>query len=160
MASTFKAGDKFREPDLEMVPASYLYSDGESFYFMDQESFDTVMLSGDMIGDASDFLAEGLIIQLHKYNGNPIGLQLPPHVEMTVTHTEPGVRGDTSSGSVTGNRPGNSRAALYQRGRKSECVHRDAGVRRAGMKGQFSPRRHGDTEKTKSWVLFEQKAYR
>src|SRR6185437_4029345 len=98
---TFKASDKFKEPDLEMVPASYLYGDGGGFYFMDQESYDTVMLSGEMIGDASDFLAEGLIIQLHKYNGNPIGLQLPPHVEMTVTHTEPGVRGDTSSGSVT-----------------------------------------------------------
>ena len=98
---TFKASDKFKEPDLEMVPASYLYSDGSGFYFMDQESFDTLTLSGEMIGDASYFLVEGLVIQLHKYNGNPIGLQLPPHVEMTVTHTEPGVRGDTSSGSVT-----------------------------------------------------------
>src|SRR5512135_2307809 len=62
---TFKAGDKFKEPDLEMVPASYLYSDGSGFYFMDQESFDTLTLSADMIGDASDFLAEGLVIQLH-----------------------------------------------------------------------------------------------
>jgi elongation factor P len=98
---TFKASDKFKEPDLEMVPASYLYSDGDGFHFMDQESFETVTLSTDMIGDASDFLIEGTIIQLHKFNGNPIGLQLPPHVELEVTYTEPGVKGDTSSGTVT-----------------------------------------------------------
>src|ERR1700755_2408467 len=70
---TFKASDKFKDPDLEMVPASYLYSDGDGFYFMDQESFETLTLSQEMIGDAQDFLAEGLIIQVHKFNGNPIG---------------------------------------------------------------------------------------
>ena len=98
---TFKASDKFKEPDLEMVPASFLYSDGDGSYFMDQASFETLTLSDDMVGDASDFLAEGLIIQLHKYNGNPIGLQLPAHVELAVTQTEPGVRGDSGGGSVT-----------------------------------------------------------
>lgn len=97
---TFKASDKFKEPDLEMVPASYLYSDGDGYYFMDQESYETLTLSQEMIGDDEDFLAEGLIIQVHKFNGNPIGIQLPPHVELTIAQTEPGVRGD-SSGSVT-----------------------------------------------------------
>ncbi len=98
---TFKAGDKFKEPDLEMVEASYLYSDGEGSYFLDQESFDTHTLSGDMVGNALDFLVEGALVQLHKYNGNPIGLQLPGQVELEVTYTEPGARGDTSSGNVT-----------------------------------------------------------
>ena len=98
---TFKASDKFKEPDLETVPASYLYGDGGGFHFMDQESFETLTLSGEMMGDALDFIVEGAIVQLHKYNGNPIGLQLPPHVELHVTYTEPGVRGDTSSGRVT-----------------------------------------------------------
>jgi elongation factor P len=56
-----------------MVPASFSYSDADGFYFMDQESFETLTLSQEMIGDAQDFLAEGLIIQVHKYNGNPIG---------------------------------------------------------------------------------------
>ncbi len=98
---TFKASDKFKEPDLEMVPASFLYSDGDGFYFMDQESFETHTLSDEMIGDARDFITEGLVIQLHKYNGNPIGLQMPPHVELAVAHTEPGVRGDSSGGNVT-----------------------------------------------------------
>lgn len=97
---TFKASDRFKEPDLQTVPASYLYSDGEGFHFMDQESFETLTLSSEMIGDAQDFIVEGAIIQLHKYNGNPIGLQLPPHVELSVTYTEPGAR-DTASGNVT-----------------------------------------------------------
>ncbi len=98
---TFKASEKFKEPDLDMVQASYLYSDGTGFHFMDQDSFETLTLSDEMIGDALDFIVEGLIIQIHKYNGNPIGLQLPPHVELEVTYTEPGARGDTASGSVT-----------------------------------------------------------
>ena len=97
----FKASDKFKEPDLEDVDASYLYSDGDGSHFMDQESFETVTLSGEMMGNALDFLVEGTVIQLQKYNGNPIGLQLPTHVELDVTYTEPGVKGDTSSGSVT-----------------------------------------------------------
>jgi elongation factor P len=53
-----------------------------------------------MVGDALDFLTEGMILQLHKFNGNPIGLQLPQQVELEVTYTEPGARGDTS-GNVT-----------------------------------------------------------
>ena len=97
---TFKASDKFKEPDLEMVEASYLYSDADGSYFLDQETFDTLTLSGEMIGNALDFLVEGAIIQLHKFNGNPIGLQLPAQVELEVAYTEPGARGDTS-GNVT-----------------------------------------------------------
>src|SRR5208283_6212699 len=95
---TFKASDKFKEPDLQLVPASYLYSDNDGSHFLDQETYETLTLTDEMIGDALDFLVEGAIIQLHKYNGNPIGLQLPPHVELSVAYTEPAVRGDTSSG--------------------------------------------------------------
>jgi elongation factor P len=54
-----------------------------------------------MLGNALDFLLEGAVIELLKYNGNPIGLELPMFVELEVAHTEPGVRGDSSSGSVT-----------------------------------------------------------
>jgi elongation factor P len=98
---TFKASEKFKEPDLQTVEASYLYNDGSGFHFMDQESFETLTLSAEMIGDALDFLVEGVLIQVNKFNGNPIGLELPGQVELSVTYTEPGVRGDTSSGSVT-----------------------------------------------------------
>jgi elongation factor P len=98
---TFKAGERFKEPDLQIVDASYLYGDTDGFHFMDQESFETLTLSQEMMGDAMDFMVESVIIQVHKYNGNPIGLELPAQVELKVTYTEPGVRGDTSSGSVT-----------------------------------------------------------
>lgn len=97
---TFKAGDKFAEPDLAMVPASFLYADGEGAHFMDQESYETHTLNEEMMGDALDFLVDGQIIQIQKYNGSPIGLQLPTHVELAVTYTEPGARGDTASGNV------------------------------------------------------------
>ncbi len=93
---TFKAGEKFKEPDLETVEASYLYSDSEASYFMDQESFETIPLSQDKLGDALRFLTEGVIIKIDKFNGNPIGLQLPEKVELTVAYTEPGVRGNTA----------------------------------------------------------------
>ena len=98
---TFKASDKFKEPDLVTVPASYLYSDGDGSYFLDQETFDTLSLGEAMMGDALDLLVEGALVQIDKYNGNPIGLELPTHVELEVTYTEPGVRGDTASGAVT-----------------------------------------------------------
>lgn len=97
---TFKAGEKFKEPDLEEVEASYLYSDGDGSYFLDQVSFDTHPLRPEMIGDALNFLVEGAIVKLHKFNGNPIGLELPQQVELVVEYTEPGQRGDTS-GNVT-----------------------------------------------------------
>jgi elongation factor P len=98
---TFKAGDKFKEPDLQLVPASYLYSDSEGSHFLDQESYDTLTLADETVGNALEFLIAGSLIQLHKYNGNPIGLQLPMFVELTVTYSEPGARGDSSSGTVT-----------------------------------------------------------
>ena len=98
---TFKAQDKFKEPDLELVDASYLYSDADGSYFLDQETFETMTLSQSVVGDALDMMNEGLMVQVNKYNGNPIGLQLPLFVELTVTYTEPGVRGDTASGAVT-----------------------------------------------------------
>jgi elongation factor P len=98
---TFKAGDKFKEPDLEKVPASYLYSDSEGSYFLDQATYETLSLSDEMMGDALEMLLEGAMVQIDKYRGNPIGLQLPMQVELTITYTEPAVRGDTSSGSVT-----------------------------------------------------------
>jgi elongation factor P len=98
---TFKAGEKFKEPDLEMVPASFLYADTGGYHFMDQGSFDTLTLSSETLGDDRLLLVDNVLVQVHKYNGNPIGVVFPAHVELTVTATEPGVRGDTASGGVT-----------------------------------------------------------
>ncbi len=98
---TFKAGEKFSEPDLVMAPASYLYAGSDGFNFMDQETYETITIGPDVVGDDRQLLIENMIVQVQKYNGNPIGIQLPPHVELQVTYTEPGTRGDTASGSVT-----------------------------------------------------------
>lgn len=98
---TFKAGEKFGEPDLVQVTANYLYADGDGYHFMDQESFDTLTLGSATLGDDRLLLVDNVIVQVLKYNGNPIGLQFPPHVELAVAYTEPGVRGDTASGGVT-----------------------------------------------------------
>jgi elongation factor P len=98
---TFKASDKFKEPDLQQVAASYLYSDGDGSHFLDQETFETLTLSEDVMGNSMDFLIAGTLVELLKYNGNPIGLELPTFVELAVAFTEPGVRGDSSSGTVT-----------------------------------------------------------
>jgi len=98
---TFKAQEKFKEPDLELVPVSYLYSDGDGSHFLDQESYETLTLDEGMVGNALDFLIEGALLQLHKYNGNPIGLQLPMFVELNVAEAEPSAKGDSSSGGGT-----------------------------------------------------------
>ncbi|HKF49876.1 MAG TPA: elongation factor P [Terracidiphilus sp.] len=98
---TFKASDKFREPDLETVEASYLYSDADGSYFLDQTTFETIMLAKEKLGDALDYMTEGLILRLDKFNGNPIGIELPQLVELKVESTEPGTRGNTASGGAT-----------------------------------------------------------
>ena len=100
---TFKAGEKFGEPDLEMVDAMFQYADSAGYHFMDQDTFDTMTLSADVIGDDRLLLVDNVLVQVQKYNGSPIGVQFPPHIELTVTSTEPGVRGDTASGGVTKN---------------------------------------------------------
>ena len=98
---TFKAGDKFNEPDLAFVWATYLYTDASGFNFMDQKTFDTITLPPAIVGDDKFLLVDNLLIQIHTYNDKPLGLVFPPHVEITVTSTEAGARGDTASGSVT-----------------------------------------------------------
>ena len=98
---TFKAGEKFAEPDLVQVSAAFSYSDNEGYHFMDQETFETLTISADALGDDRQLVVDNVLVQVQKYNGSPIGIQFPPHVELTVTYTEPGVRGDTASGGVT-----------------------------------------------------------
>ena len=98
---TFKAGEKFGEPDLEQVNATFTYSDPDGYHFMDGATYETLTLRDDTLGDDRLLIVDNVGVQVLKYNGNPIGVQFPPHVELTVTSTEPGVRGDTASGGVT-----------------------------------------------------------
>jgi elongation factor P len=94
---TFKAGEKFKEPDLDKVEAAFLYEDGDGCHFMNQATYETVTLSRDVLGDDRLLLSDNLPVQIQTYNGGPIGVQLPPVVELTV----PGGRGHTASGGVT-----------------------------------------------------------
>ena len=98
---TFKAGEKFKEPDLEVIPVSFMYGDRDGYHFMDQSTYETLTISEATLGDDRLLLAPELLVQVQKFNGNPIGIQLPPIVELTVATTEPAVRGNTASGGVT-----------------------------------------------------------
>lgn len=98
---TFKAGEKFAEPDLVKRAATYQYAGSDGFHFLDQETFDTITLPADVVGDDRHLLGDDVLVQIHEYRGSPIGIQFPPHVELTVTQTEPGARGDTAAGNVT-----------------------------------------------------------
>jgi elongation factor P len=98
---TFKAGEKFGDPDLAEITAAYLYADATGHHFLDQESYETVTLSSDTVGENRLLLADNAVVQIQTFNGKPIGLQFPPHVELTVASTEPGNRGDSGSGGAT-----------------------------------------------------------
>ncbi len=98
---SFKTSEKFQEPDVQLVPASFLYADGEGCHFMDETNYDQFHLSDERVGDDRAYLKEGTQLQLLKYNGEPVSLQLPQFVELTVTETELGSRGDTAAGGAS-----------------------------------------------------------
>src|SRR5262245_59372777 len=101
LEKSFKTSEKFEEPDVALTPAAFLYSDGDAFHFMDEESYEQFSLSEDQLGDERLYLKENLSLQVRKSNGEPVSPELPATVDLTVTETEPGVRGDSASGGAT-----------------------------------------------------------
>jgi len=101
LEKSFKTSEKFEEPDVALTPASFLYSDGEGFHFMDEESYEQFSLSEEQLGDERFYLKENLSLQVRKYNGEPVSLELPATVDLIVVETEPGMRGDSASGGTT-----------------------------------------------------------
>jgi elongation factor P len=101
LEKSFRSSEKFEEPDVELVPVSYLYSDGDGYHFMDEKSFEQFAFSNEDVGNDRNYLKEGLSAQVLKYNGQPVSLQLPQYVELEVVSTELGQRGDTASGGAT-----------------------------------------------------------
>jgi elongation factor P len=101
MEKSFRTSEKFAEADVVLTPASYLYTDGENFHFMDESTYEQFSLSDEQLGDDRFYLKEGISLQVCKFNGNPISMQFPPFVELVVASTEPGMRGDTGSGGAT-----------------------------------------------------------
>jgi elongation factor P len=101
LEKSFKTNEKFEEPDVVLTPASFLYSDGQSFHFMDEASYEQFALTGEQLGDERLYLKDGISLQVRKYNGDPIAVQLPPFVELAVSSTGQGSRGDSGSGGAT-----------------------------------------------------------
>jgi elongation factor P len=93
----FRSADTVERASLEQHEMEYLYSDGSHHHFMNTETFDQVALSADELGDAAEWLAPGLKIQAEFYEGSAIGIDLPPSLELTVTQTEPTMKGATVS---------------------------------------------------------------
>jgi elongation factor P len=98
LEKSFRSGEKFEEPDVQLAPASFLYADGEGFHFMDEATYEQFLLPADALGDDRGYLKEGVGVQILKYNGEAVSVQLPQYVELVVTSTEPGVSGDRASG--------------------------------------------------------------
>lgn len=95
---TFKSGDRVEEPDLEKKHMQYLYSDNSGFQFMDLEAYEQIILDKDTVGERKFYLIENLEIDVLYYKGKPIAIEMPNFVELVVTYTEPGIKGDTVSG--------------------------------------------------------------
>lgn len=92
---TFKAGERFEEPDLEARQVQYLYREADVFYFMDQESYEQHELRSEEVGSAAGFLIENMGCRVVLFEGRPVAVEVPNVVELTIVETEPAVRGDT-----------------------------------------------------------------
>ena len=96
---TFRAGEKVTDVRLVRQPVNFSYTDGQHYYFMDQETFELIPISGDLIGEHQlKYLKENMECEGLVHDGNVIAVELPDFVELAVTHTDPGLRGDTAQG--------------------------------------------------------------
>jgi elongation factor P len=93
----FQSGDKVDTVFLEHRPVQYLYDDGHLYYFMDNETYEQFMLSPAQIGDDTRFLREGLALEILTCKGNTVAIELPTSVELRVTETDPGFKGDRAT---------------------------------------------------------------
>ena len=97
---TFRSGEKLKEADIEENSMQYLYQDATGRIFMDSQSFDQIPIGDDVLGRAVDFLLENMEVSVLFWKGSPVNIQLPNHIDARVTQSDPGVKGDTSSGAT------------------------------------------------------------
>ena len=95
---TFKSGDKVGQPDMVEKEMQYLYQDGDDFYFMDSDSYEQQFINKEQLQGAEAFLQENVQVTVLFHNGKPLTVELPNFVELTITKTDPGVKGDTAAG--------------------------------------------------------------
>ena len=92
----FQGNDKLEEANLDEIKTQYLYSDGKSYYFMNQENYEQFSLDSSQVGSAKNYLKEETIVTIRTYNDKPISIKLPVKMNFKVTKAEPGVRGNTA----------------------------------------------------------------
>ena len=97
---TFRPTEKFEDAHIERKDMQYLYSDGELYHFMDVETFDQIAVDGDTVGDSLKFVKENEMVKVCSHEGNVFSVEPPISVELEVTETEPGVKGDTATGAT------------------------------------------------------------
>ena len=97
---TFRSGEKMQEADIEENSMQYLYHDGQDLVFMDAESYEQIPIGGDVLGDAVNYLLENMKVEVLFWKGKPVNIGLPNYIEAKVTKSDPGVKGDTSSGAT------------------------------------------------------------
>ena len=95
---TFNAGTKVETANVDRRDMQYLYHDGTDYVFMDSQDYDQVNISAELVGDAANYMLENQDLQISFHEGTPLSVELPPSVELTITHTEPGLQGDRSTG--------------------------------------------------------------
>lgn len=94
---TFKSGEKLEKADIEERQMQYLYQEAEAFVFMDTGTYDQIHLQADVLADTPDYLQDSMMVDVLFWGDKPIGVTPPTFVELEVTETEPGFKGDTSS---------------------------------------------------------------
>lgn len=97
---TFRPTEKCPQAHIERKDMQYLYSDGELFHFMDVETYDQIALNEDAIGDSLKFVKENEMVKICSHKGNVFAVEPPLFVELEVTETEPGFKGDTTTGAT------------------------------------------------------------
>lgn len=93
----YKGGDDLEAADVEEIACTYLYKQVDTYVFMDSKTFDQYEVAGENLGDTPKFLKDGMPVQVLLFNGRPISVTPPPHVELKVEYCEPGARGDTAT---------------------------------------------------------------
>ena len=140
---TFNPSDKYPTAYIERKDMQYLYSDGDLYYFMDNESYEQMPINGSVLGDNFKFVKENMDCKVLSYKGNVFGVEPPNFVELEVTKTEPGVRGDTATNTL---KPATLEtgaeirvAPVHQRGRDDSHRHPYWGVHGARLKRPICP---------------------
>ncbi|MEE0944443.1 MAG: elongation factor P [Clostridia bacterium] len=95
---TFRPDEKMPKAHIERKNMEYSYNDGDLYYFMDQETFDMIPIGADQVGDSLKFVKENMVCMILSYKGNVFGIEPPTFVELAITETEPGFKGDTATG--------------------------------------------------------------